>query len=332
MTVQAALDRTDAWEFSSPKSSTRTEGTVNGDLLVLQQGDLAIGLKGEGARWQWDIRAKSGQCTVFVSPGGRTTVHLAFAIGPRAAALAECRAVAADPERALQAAEVEHLRQVRELLDRVPRLNSTNRSLVRFYNRSLVHFLMNRWDVPEFVLHPYYGTGSVKGGCVCNYLWNFGEIWEILPLYDPEAAREHIKQFLKTDMTAHFAFNPVTGKAFGPWYLVNQEKIIGLIYYYVKNTGDWRFSTASSSGKTVLEHVIANAMYGDDPAKPVALIDYGPSNSHLEFRRGYPYNHVMPDLNGRRYANYLMASRLAELAGKPAPQLRAAGRSPQGRC
>jgi len=98
----------------------------------------------------------------------------------------------------------------------------------------------------------------------------FGKTWEILPLYDPRAAREHIRQFLKTD----------------------------------------------------LEHVIANALYGDDPSKPVRLIDYGSSNSHLELRRGYPYKHVMPDLNGRRYANYLMASRLADLAGKPAPHLR----------
>jgi hypothetical protein len=30
----------------------------------------------------------------------------------------------------------------------------------------------------------------------------------------------------------------------------------------------------------------------------------------------------MPDLNGRRYANYLMAARLAELAGSPDPRLR----------
>ena len=72
----------------------------------------------------------------------------------------------------------------------------------------------------------------------------------------------------------------------------------------------------------MLEHAIANAMYGDDPTKPVALIDYGSSNSHLELRRGFPYNHVMPDLNGRRYDNYVLAAELADLAGKPAPQLR----------
>ena len=201
-------------------------------------------------------------------------------------------------------------------------MESANDVLVRLYNRSLVHFLMNRWEVPEFVLCPYYSTGSVRGGCVCDYLWNFGETWEILPLYDPDAARSHICQFLKTDMTKHFAFNPLNGEAFGPWYMVNQEKTIGLIYYYVKNTGDTAFLDKKVDGKTILEHALAHARFGDDASKPVALIDYGSSNSHLELRRGYPYNHVMPDLNGRRYANFLMACRLAEVAGKPAPELR----------
>ena len=37
------------------------------------------------------------------------------------------------------------------------------------------------------MLHPYYSTGSIKGGCVANYLWNFGEAWEILPLFDASA-------------------------------------------------------------------------------------------------------------------------------------------------
>ena len=122
-------------------------------------------------------------------------------------------------------------------------------------------------------------------------------------------------------MTTHFSFDPIGAVAWGPWYPVNQEKIVGLIYYYVKNTGDAAFLSEKVAGKTVLEHAVANAMYGDDPAKPVALIDYGPSNSHLELRLGIPYNHVMSDLNGRRYENYRLAAELADLTGKPA-QLR----------
>jgi len=104
--------------------------------------------------------------------------------------------------------------------------------------------------------------------------------------------------------------------------MVNQEKIIGLTYYYILLTGDTGFLADTVDGKSIRDHVVNHAMYGDEVGKPPVLIDYGPSNSHLELRRGYPYNHVMPDLNARRYANYLRAATLCDLAGKSAPFLR----------
>jgi hypothetical protein len=308
------------WGFGRPQSRTATTPKAADGSLTLLQGDQAIVLcASKGIRW--DDSHPTGRGTVALPPTGRAKLFVAFAVGPTSEAKVACERIAADPEKAIAEAQAAYAARVAELYQKLPRLESSNSALERFYNRSLVHFVMNRWDVPEFLLHPYYSTGSVKGGCVCLYLWNFGELWEILPLLDPAASRSHIKQFLVTDITKHFAFEPITGDAFGPWYMVNQEKIIGSIYYYVRNTGDVAFLNDVVNGKTILEHVIANALYGDDLAKPVAMIDYGSSNSHLELRRGLPYNHVMPDLNGRRYENYVMAAQLAEAAGKPAPQL-----------
>ena len=334
LAVSGTLDRTTTWEFARAASRSATQSRAVGPGLLLEQGSQAIAVRPVGGT-ESDPAQWAKPLAMSLSPRGTWTGCVTFAIGDKAQVVEACSAIAQHPETRGALCEQAprpqkpacrpdetYRRRVAELFEKLPQLRSSNPALVQFYNRSLVHFLMNRWDVPEFVLRPYYGTGSVKGGCVCNYLWNFGEVWEILPLVDPAADREHVKQFLKTDMTKHFAFMPITGEAFGPWYPVNQEKIVGLVYYYVKLTGDTAFLREPVSGKSVLEHVIANAMYGDDPAKSVALIDYGPSNSHLELRRGYPYNHVMPDLNGRRYANYLMASQLAELAGKPAPYLR----------
>jgi hypothetical protein len=320
ITASGTLDRSEWWEFGAPRSKTATARQVADGILRLNQGAQAIVLR-SSLDIRWDDSRLFGRVSISLPPAGSAKLHVVFAIGPPAEAQSQCERIAANPERAMADTRGAYAARVNDLFQKLPELESGNAALKRLYNRSLVHFVMNRWDVPEFVLHPYYSTGSVMGGCVCDYLWNFGENWEILPLYDPDAAKAHIKKFLSLDMTRHFAFEPVTGRAFGPWYMVNQEKIIGLIYYYVKNTGDMAFLKDIVLGKTVLEHVIANAMYGDDPAKPVALIDYGPSNSHLELRRGLPYNHVMPDLNGRRYENYLMASRLAEAAGKPVPQL-----------
>ncbi|MDR2705830.1 MAG: hypothetical protein LBC02_08645 [Planctomycetaceae bacterium] len=141
-------------------------------------------------------------------------------------------------------------------------------------------------------------------------------------LLDPTASQEHIKHFLGLNLTKHFAFLPVTGKAFGPWYMINQEKIIGHVYFYVKLTGDVDFLSQKVHGRTVMNHMLEQALALDNPKKPVELIDYGSSNSHLELRRkpNY-YNHVMPDLNGRRYDNYVRVAALAEVYGEPKPFL-----------
>ena len=300
--VSGGLAQTSVWEFGRPESGGNTLDHDGIALLVRFSGNASQSLN--------------------LAPGTKRTLHAVFAAGAKPEAITANRDMLGMSEGALDATRSAWERCADDLFKRLPRLESDNAALVAWYNRSLVHLLMNRWELPGLVLNPYYSTGSVKGGCVCDYLWNFGEVWEILPLYDAAAMRAHIAQFLHGDITKHFAFNPVTGGAFGPWYPVNQEKIIGLIYYYVKVTGDATFLAEKVGGKTVLDWAVSNALHGDDVNKAVALIDYGASISHLELRRGLPYNHVMPDLNGRRVMNYLRAAELCDVADKPMPALR----------
>ncbi len=319
--VTGSLDRVEWWEFGVAKSKTATSRKVESGSLKLEQGKDAIVLRASG-NIDWDAERAMGRGSIAVPASGSVKSYVAFAIGPTAEAQAECEKIAAAPEKLIADAQVAYQERIRDLFQKLPQFKSNSPALTRYYNRSLVHFVTNRWDVPEFALRPNYTTGSMNGGCICNYLWDFGEPWEIFPLYDPAASRTHIQQFVAIDMVSHFSFDPIGGKAWGPWYPVNQEKIVGLIYHYIKNTGDLEFLKTEVNGKTILEHALVNAMFGDDLAKPMRLIDYGPSNSHLELRRGFPYNHVMPDLNGRRYETYLLAAQLADWAGKPAPQLR----------
>ena len=320
-TTRGTLDSSGSWEFGQPTSSTATKATATNGTLTLTAGGQSIVLQDARDALTWDTGRGVGTQTLALQPGGTATVHLAFALGPTAEAAAACDAMVAAPPQTIADADAAYRQMVTNLFQRLPILECTNRDVERFYTRSLVHLIMHRWDAPDFALRPYYSTGSTRGGCVGNYLWNYGESWEMLPLYDPAAHREHIKQFLKCDLTKYFAFNPVNGKAFGVWYMVNQEKIIGLVYHYVRLTGDTAFLAEVVNGKTVLQHVLDNAVFMDNLSQPVALIDYGPLNSHLELRGSYTYNHVMPDLNGRRYASYLFAARLAEIAGNPAPWL-----------
>ncbi len=316
------LDKVQEWGFARPTSGTETSVRVEGQRLKLKQGDAMVLVAMNSPAWKWEASGNVGRASFLLPARQSHSVDIVVAIGPAVEAEASLDRLLANPAATIVATEQAYSARVRELFQKLPVFESDNDQLVQWYHRSLVHLLMNRWDVPEFALQPYYSTGSVKGGCVANYLWNFGETWEIFPLYDASAARSHIQQFLKCDLLKHFLFNPITGAADGPWYMVNQEKIIGLTYYYVLLTGDTAFLAEKVEGQSIRDHMVTQAMFVDDVSKPMALIDYGPSNSHLELRRGYAYHHVMPDLNARRYANYLRAATLCELAGRPAPFLR----------
>ncbi len=316
-----SLDRTQNWGFTRPASSTETTLEAEGRRLTFREGGLALIVAIDSEAWNWEVSGNLGHASASLAPGQMRLVNVIIGMGPVEELEASISRILSDPLNAVSGANQEYARQVNDVFDRLPSLESDNAQLVRWYNRSLVPFLLNRWDVPEFVLHPYYSTGSIKGGCLANYLWNFGEAWEILPLFDPSAARNHIRQFLKCDLLKHFLFNPITGQADGVWYMINQEKIIGLTYYYVLLTGDKAFLHEVVDGRSVRDHMVVQAMFGDEVGKPMSLIDYGESNSHLELRRGYAYNHVMPALNARRYANYLRAATLCDLAGKPASVL-----------
>jgi len=316
------LDSVRDWGFARPASSTETTLQADGRRLTLRQGPMAIVLAIDSDEWKWETSGNLGHAVASLPAKQSRSVNVIIAIGSGDEAAASVNQVLADPAGAIAAAGREYARQVGEVFEKLPSLESDNAQLVRWYHRSLVHLLMNRWEVPEFALQPYYSTGSVNGGCVANYLWNFGEAWEIFPLFDAPAARTHIKQFLKCDLLKHFYFSPIAGTAGGTWYMINQEKILGLTYYYVLLTGDTGFLEDVVDGKSIREHMVIQAMFGDDAAKPIGLIDYGPSGSHLELRRSYAYHHVKPDLNARRYASYLRAATLCDLAGKPAPFLR----------
>ena len=204
------------------------------------------------------------------------------------------------------------------ITSRLPKFSSDDHSLDAMYYRSAVTYCLNRWNNSSMVTDPFYSTGSITGGCMCSYLWDYSGAMMVHPLVDPDANYKMICAYLHADLCNHYAITPLDGSPTGPWYHINQEKIIGMIYYHVLHTGDLSLLEEKVDGKPVLEWAEFHAMVGDDPIKPMSLIDYGKAGeSHLELRRKYIYQGVMPDLNARRYMNYLRAYRLTEMAGCP---------------
>ena len=320
------------WGFAAPQSSTPTTISYDNGIIKLEQGANSVVIS-SGKEMPWDSEAGCFKNNVSIPPSGTAKFFFTFSVGATADAIRQCRELAHDPEITIKKARDAFNKRVSELYDRVPFLESDNPSLVQYYNRSLTPFLLNRWDVPEFKLRPFYSTGSVRGGCVGEYLWDVGEACEIFSLFDPQATRAHIVQFMKTGVKKGFGFCPINGSMLHPdhFYPTNQDKIISLVYHYVRNTGDVAFLNESLGKGTVLDSLISESLFMDDLSRPVALINYNDCDpqhrggqSHLEIR--FPvgklnYTHVIPDLNGRRYSNYTRVAELSEIAGKPRPDL-----------
>ncbi|MGE5531067.1 MAG: MGH1-like glycoside hydrolase domain-containing protein, partial [Bacteroidota bacterium] len=327
--IRGAVDEVSFWEFAGPGNSEREMPWADralawvdeGEMVVKRREDRALAVATDLPMDRWETLCGHWEGTLTLQPGEGRTVLVAATIGPAETAVSECRTLLSEGHHAVVVAEEEFARHAEAIFDRLPRLEASDPSLTAFYNRSLVGLLLNQWRVPDFVISPYYSTGGINGGCVCCYLWDFGEPWEILPLHDPESLKSHVKQFLSLDITHHFAWVPTTGEAFGPWYPVNQEKIIFLVYYYVLLTGDIDFLSDVVADKTIMEWMLYHATYRDNQQLPVSLIDYGKGNNHLELRGNFRYDHHLPDLNLRRCANMMAAYELSRLAGEPAEQL-----------
>jgi hypothetical protein len=321
-TTQVSLDKIDVWGFGSPQSQTPVKNVVDDKGIMRVQGDYAIGLGCSLNNVTWEEPTGRFHSTVYLHPGEEKEFSLVFSMGEKQEALDARNAILANPSLYVSKATDKYISEVKNIFDNLPRFYSDNKELQQMYNRSVIILILNKFEIPEFILHPYYATGSVKGGCLINSLWNYGGVSEILPLLDPKADKEHILQFIRSGALYNgSAFDPITGKGSGSWNPANQEKIIELTYNYVKNTGDNSFLSEEVNGETILNHMVKNAMNLDDSARAVKLIDYGPSGAHLELKREFTYNHVMPDLNGLRYKNYEKVSKLCELAGKPRPYL-----------
>lgn len=249
---------------------------------------------------------------------GNYTMYFSFQLGT-----ADEQLETIDFEKGLESSFLWLEKESKRIEENLPRFSSSEEKLNNLYYRSLVTYLLCRWDNPSLCTVPYFSTGSINGACMCSYLWDYCGGLMLHPVYDAKGNKEILKAYLKNDLTKSYALNPVTAGALGPWYQVNQEKIILMVYYHILFTRDKEFLFEQVGEKTVLEWMLYHAYVADDVNNAVELYDYGKGgSSHLELRRGIVYNGVMPDLNARRYLNYMRVYELTQLAGKPEERLK----------
>jgi hypothetical protein len=318
-TLEGGLDFIRDWGFAKPRGDSPVDQYAEPRRIIKRNNDkhIIVGTLADGLRWFDAANLWEGR--LALPQGQETVLYFTISMGSEADAYASLLAAEKDPTACEEEAKGDLEARAAYLFERLPRFTSDNKELQDYYDRSLVHYLTNEWNVDEFHVNPYFSTGSINGGCLCSYLYDFSAGWKIHPLYKPDAFKEQMKVYLKLDITKCYAFLPVGGNANGPWYPVNQEKIIGLAYFHVLYTGDRAFLEEVVDGKTVMEHLLKNALLGVKPGEPITLMDYGQDGEHhLELGKGYPYNGVLPDLNARRYMSFVRAAALCEVAGKPA--------------
>ena len=307
--VFGSAEKLDKWQFGKPEPHRHVPCRFVDGVALLECGtpdvQLAVVLPEGSANLDFDGKPR----------GWRHVFHVAFAIGRRGEALETARRAVADPEATFAANTRDWKARVARLFERFPALETDNAALERVYVRSLLHLLLNEWNVPEFALHPYYATGGINGGCVGNYLWNYGEIYKLWPMLSLDVAKAHLRKFLSLDLERCYAFDPCSDAAFGPYYPVNQEKVLLCAYAYVLESGDASFLRERLGEGTVLDRLEAAALAHDDLSKPAVLVDYGNGNHHLELRKRWRYDGILPDMNLRRIVCFHLADALCRFAG-----------------
>jgi len=324
--------RDEIWRFSIPvpEVCAREDFSVQGQILSGVHDGCALRLTTSLEGITHFRRAYLWEGAITIPAGESVTFYISAHMGEETRSLAEAQAAVGHYEELLESSFAYLLCETERIEANLPHLTSDCPELDRLYYRSLVTYILCRWENPDLCVVPYYSTGSVNGSCMCSYLWDYCGGLMLHPVYDPEGNKKQLRAYLRNDLTQSFAVNPVNGGPDGPWYQINQEKITLMVYHHVRATGEVDFLRETVGERTVLEWMKYHAYVCDDLSRDVELYDYGQEGDHhleLMFFHNGPYNGIMPDLNARRWLNYMRVYELTVLAGEPDERLaeRAAG-------
>jgi len=309
------------WRFSIPKPGelNRPERYSSRDNLltcVTPLGAFAVtsslaGMKDFHRAYLWENY-------IELPANGEIVFYFSVSMGEREKAFAEAEAAKGNYEALIEKSFEWFRGETERIHANLPRLTSSCKALDTLYYRSLVTYILCRWENPDLCVSPYFSTGSINGACMCSYLWDYCGGLMLHPIYDTEGNKKALLTYLKNDLASSYAINPVTGGKLGPWYQINQEKIICMVYYHVLFTGEKEFLFERAGDKSVIEWMVYHAYVADDAENEPSLYDYGEGGKdHLELRGKYVYNGIMPDLNARRYMNYMRVYELTRIAGCP---------------
>jgi hypothetical protein len=206
----------------------------------------------------------------------------------------------------------------------LPQLETDDESLWDLYQAGFKNLIFARRASPD----SKYGTTYITlGGHVLptlSFPWDTSLTSLSLALLDPDALRRLVENWFVQDMHQHLATDYVTGEAVGFWYGVNDMAIVRCAENYLRVTGDFAWLEKKIGESTVLDELVAHAMYWKQLDKlGHGFGDYGKIENLLEVVS--TYLHETAGMNAGNVSSMRFVADLLEHRGESAraSQLRA---------
>ncbi len=198
-----------------------------------------------------------------------------------------------------------------EFSGHLPQLVTRDPALWKLYYSGFTSLLVNRRLSPALPAGAVYLTIPRFARI---YPWDAGLTSLSLSLFDPQALRRLVENWLVQDMHQHFATDYLTGEGVGPGYGANDFSILRCAHDYLRVTGDFAWLDKRLGSKSVLEYLLDAALYWKKLDKRGnGLADYGGLDNLLEVVS--TYLHEVPALNAANVFGMRFAATLVERRG-----------------
>ncbi len=242
---------------------------------------------------------------IHFKPGETKHISLVLVLGNDADKLEEeADRVLRNPLRAMDHAFSASEKLLSATMSKCPQLNGGSPELERFYRKGLLTLMSCRWEVPEFIISPWYAESGIDGGALNNYYWGMAYIGRLMSLIDPAAVRNLLMAYIAADPASSYALNPSDGKGIGVMYSYNYYSIARITHDYVTMTGDTGLLNEHLGGVTYLDKIFRFCFSPENLAQDPALLDFGDNHNLLELRKTNDYSHFTPSPNAERLLIY----------------------------
>lgn len=314
--------KTDDWEWSPSKALQTSENTVvfqdssKGFEMTLDSTSMAVSMAG------LDFKSEESKLSGIASlkPKESITITIVILLGDKGDVFVEdAHQIAKNPNFHIEANRKYWVDEITEIETKAPVLTGASLELSNYYYKGLMTLISTRWEVPEFLFDPYYSTSGLDGGALNCYLWDISYPSQMVSMLEPEIVKNIIRQFIKTDLREHYAFNPATGEGMGVLYSYNYYNLARLTHDYVTMTGDVDFLKEKVNGSTVIDYLYDFCLSVENLGKPPQLIDYGNNHNLLELKKTESYTHYTASPNSERILTFKLLTDMFGWLNKKTP-------------